>query len=68
MNNTLPSRYNYPSTCITPTVAVIGIITFGICWCYTTNKFTKPGRSIELKYKDFSLTSYPPVPISTVVA
>lgn len=57
MNNTLPTQYNYSPTCITPTVAAIGIITLGICFCTCIVVNAKYNRDTELTYKDFFLKS-----------
>jgi len=57
MNNNLPTQYNYPPTCITPTVAAICIITLGICFCTCIVTNAKYDRDTELTYKDFSLKS-----------
>lgn len=57
MNNTLPVNYNYSPTYITPTVAAIGIITLGICFCTCIVTNAKYNRDLNLTYKDFSLKS-----------
>lgn len=58
MNNTaLPVHYNNSPSCISPTVAIVGIITIGVCFCTCIVTNAKYNRDTELTYKDFSLKS-----------